>query len=185
MIQKIIKKPRKYKCIILPTLLILIIIGVVIIIVISVKSSNSSSNNENNEYNNNNDNYDNIIKAIFYTEDSNLIKIINNPFDKLNIKLFIDGKEIDFVTEYQFQTSGNHSVIFKFKEELTNLSSLFSGCEQLKEIDFSGVNKNNIKIMNNLFDGCTSLENLDLDNLNTSNLENMDSLFQGCLVYNI
>ena len=43
----------------------------------------------------------NIIKAIFPISDINSkTKLINEPKDKLNIKLIIDGEEKDFTTEY-------------------------------------------------------------------------------------
>jgi hypothetical protein len=45
----------------------------------------------------------NIIKAIFPISDINSkTKLINEPNDKLNVRLIIDGEEKDFDTEYQF-----------------------------------------------------------------------------------
>ena len=49
-------------------------------------------------------------------------KIINMPYDKLNIKLFINDIETKFTTEYQFEEKGEYIIEFKFNEELTNLS---------------------------------------------------------------
>ncbi len=122
-------------------ILFLIIIAIVVIIIIVILSSSSDNDEKKKD---GGDDSINIIKAKYYIEESNKIKIINDPYDKLNIQIFIDEKQdpLNFVTEYKFPNLGNHSITFKFKEEITNLSSLFSSCTNLIEIDFSSVNQN-------------------------------------------
>lgn len=53
------------------------------------------------------------------------MKIINVQKNDLNIKLFIDGKEVPFSEEYLFTDEKIHDVEFEFDEELKDLSSLF------------------------------------------------------------
>jgi surface protein len=103
------------------------------------------------------------------------------PYDKLNIKLFINDIETKFTTEYQFEEKGEYIIEFKFNEELTNLSSLFMNINNLKEIDLSGLNTNKVISMDKLFFECSSLEIAHLNNLDTQNVKSMISMFKGCI----
>ena len=120
------KYTKKLLYLIIALIIMLIAIIVFFIFIFTSKDSDEDKNKKNN--------YINIIKAKYYTNSTSLIKLIN--YDKTNIKLFVDGKEINFVNATQLTDHEEHLIEFKFNEELTNLSSLFSGCETLKEIDF-------------------------------------------------
>ena len=123
----------------------------------------------------------NIIKAVFSISNINSkTKLINEPNDRLNINLIIDGEEKDFATEFQFEKMGDHIVEFKFEEKLTNISSLFMNTNTLKEIDLSGLETSEVISMDNLFSGCVSLEKINLNNLDTSNANSMKSMFKDC-----
>ncbi len=58
---------------------------------------------------------------------------------------------------------------------------LFSGCYNLKEIDFSEFDTSKIENMNGMFSGCKSLEELDLSTFNTENVKDMTSMFSSCI----
>ncbi len=60
------------------------------------------------------------------------------------------------------------------------MSFMFSGCENLKDIDISGFNTSKVTNMENMFAGCKSLEELDLSNFDTSQVTNMFGMFRGC-----
>ena len=123
----------------------------------------------------------NKIKSNFVVNDQgSKTKLINNPFDNLNIHLFINDKETNFEYEYQFNGTGEYLVEFRFNEELTNLSSLFMDVINLKKIDLTGIVTDKVKNMDNLFKGCISLESANLNKINTFNVESMKSMFQGC-----
>ena len=98
-------------------ILFLIIIAIVVIIIIVILSSSSDNDEKKKEIG---DDSINIITATYDIDESNTIKIINDPYDKLNIEIFIDEKQdpLNFVTEYNFPNSGNHSVTFKLKKKL-------------------------------------------------------------------
>ena len=116
----------------------------------------------------------NKIKANFVVNDpGSKTKLINNPFDNLNIHLFINDNEINFEYEYQFNETGEYLVEFHFNEELSNLSSLFMDVINLKKIDLTGIKTDKVKNMDNLFKGCITLESANLNKINTFNVESM------------
>ena len=64
---------------------------------------------------------------------------------------------------------------------VTNMSSMFNGCEALITIkSLNSLNTDNVTDMNYMFFGCKTLTELDVNNFNTSNVTNMSSMFNGC-----
>ena len=61
-----------------------------------------------------------------------------------------------------------------------NLSELFSGCSSLTTVDLSPLDTSNITDMSHMFDGCSSLTCVDLSMLNLSKLENTGCMFRDC-----
>ena len=60
------------------------------------------------------------------------------------------------------------------------MSSMFSGCLNLKTIDLSSFNTQNITNMSSMFSDCKELKNIDLSSFNTKNVTNMSSMFYYC-----
>ena len=65
---------------------------------------------------------------------------------------------------------------------VTNMGSMFSGCDSLKSLNFENINTSNVMSMSNMFEFCTSLESLDLSNFDLSKLENMSKMFYNCIL---
>ena len=63
---------------------------------------------------------------------------------------------------------------------VTNMSSMFDGCKNVKNLDVSGFDTGNVTNMSSMFANCTGLSNLDLSNFDTSNVTNMSNLFDVC-----
>ena len=63
---------------------------------------------------------------------------------------------------------------------VTKMSSMFSGCSSLIEIDVSHFNTSAVTNMYQMFNGCSSLTSLNLSNFNTSAVTNMQGMFSGC-----
>ncbi len=63
---------------------------------------------------------------------------------------------------------------------ITDTSWMFSGCENLENINFGGFNTSNVTHMDGMFDGCNSLTTLDLSSFNTSNVTDMHQMFVDC-----
>lgn len=70
--------------------------------------------------------------------------------------------------------------------DITNCEYLFGGssevavCHQLKEIDLSSFNTENVIDMKFMFYECVNLIDLNISNLNTSKVTNMDWMFANC-----
>ncbi|MBR2261976.1 MAG: BspA family leucine-rich repeat surface protein [Paludibacteraceae bacterium] len=65
-------------------------------------------------------------------------------------------------------------------DSVTDMSSMFSGCEKLKSVDLSNFNTSRVKYMNAMFSGCESLTELNVSNFDTRNVEDMAGMFNGC-----
>jgi len=121
-----------------------------------------------------------------YEEFSRRADLKNCPKELYNEKeikeceIKIDDKLINFSYTYKFDTVGEHTIIYKFKKNLTNLSCLFCDCSLITSIDLSNFNAENVKYMRLMFFGCKSLTNIDLFNFNTSNTIDMMSMFAFC-----
>jgi surface protein len=69
-----------------------------------------------------------------------------------------------------------------FKDiKIQKLDSTFAGCEHIEEIDLSGLDLSECRIMNSVFNGCISLKKINFgDNVRTPKLEKMNCLFHCC-----
>lgn len=69
-------------------------------------------------------------------------------------------------------------------DNVTNLSSVFTGCYKLKSIDVGNWNTSKNKTLYSTFQNCVSLTNLNVENWDTSNVDNsyngMLGTFSGC-----
>ena len=63
---------------------------------------------------------------------------------------------------------------------VTTMSFMFEGCEQLTSLDLSNFNTANVTTMSNMFDECKQLTSLDLSNFNTANVTDMSYMFMDC-----
>ena len=63
---------------------------------------------------------------------------------------------------------------------VTNMSYMFTYCENLTTLDITNFYTSNVTSMSNMFENCTSLTILDISNFDTSNVTNMASMFSGC-----
>ena len=64
--------------------------------------------------------------------------------------------------------------------EMTDMSYMFYGCENLQSLDVSNFNTAKVKNMDNMFADCWRLQSLDLSNFNTENVTNMQFMFYWC-----
>ena len=64
--------------------------------------------------------------------------------------------------------------------QVTDMSSMFGGCEKLSRLDLSHFDTPMLKSMFVMFADCFALEILDLSSFNTSQVTNMSNIFQRC-----
>ena len=64
--------------------------------------------------------------------------------------------------------------------EVTNMSSMFSGCSALTSLDLSNFDTSKVTKMSSMFDLCSALTSLDVSNFDTSKVTAMNSMFLSC-----
>ena len=98
-----------------------------------------------------------------------------------SIKIIIDY-QVESFKELFIYCECIESIYFKkfFRNNITNMCSMFSGCSSLKELNLSNFNTENVTDMSWMFSGCSSLKELNLSNFNTNNVTDMSVMFLGC-----
>ncbi|MDY5279133.1 SpaA isopeptide-forming pilin-related protein [Sharpea porci] len=66
-------------------------------------------------------------------------------------------------------------------QAINSLKELFSECESLEQVDFTGLDTSNVTDMSLLFNKAKSLKTVDLSALNTSKVTNMSLFFSGAI----
>ena len=118
------------------------------------------------------DDANNTINLTKYNGQSNEVVIQNSAT--------IEGKKYSTVIENAVFRNNEVITSVTFENGIkagTNLSYLFSECENLLSIDFNDFDTSNVTNMSCMLNGCNKLTNLDLSKFNTSNLVNMDVMF--------
>ena len=136
-------------------------------------------------------------------KDNSKITYLQGKGDELKLEdkkyVFFEIKTITNKTVYLYcsdvETSVDNKGIFLNKnhkgisvfacdiENVTNMNSMFYGCNSLKKLDIKKFDTLNITNMEGMFNLCSSLTKLDLENFNTTNVTNMGHMFFKC--YNL
>lgn len=64
--------------------------------------------------------------------------------------------------------------------QVVDMSNMFYGCMDLKELDVSGFNTSHVTDMNSMFCWCGNLTKLDVSGFDTSQVKHMGYMFNGC-----
>ena len=127
---------------------------------------------------------------IYWTGNSNTIKINGSTYTAQEDKVNIDGteyyqlkldKDLDN-SFYKFNRNTFTNLIFKDVDtsNVTDMNNVFNSCSALTSLDVSKWDTSNVTNMNNMFDGCFAITYLDVSNFNTSKATDMSSMFQYC-----
>ena len=65
--------------------------------------------------------------------------------------------------------------------EVTNMSNMFWGCNELTSLDVSHFNTAKVTDMSGMFAGCHRLKTLDVSHFDTSNVTNFEKMFSYCI----
>ena len=84
--------------------------------------------------------------------------------------MFAENRSLTSITFGEYFTTSN----------VTDMSSMFNGCETLPSLDVSSFDTSNVTNMNYMFGRCYILSSLNVSNFNTSNVTDMGGMFQGC-----
>ena len=137
-------------------------------------------------------NYGNFINYDINNEQYYHIYFDNNE-EEIRRSFLIENEDINsikIIIDYQVESFKElfiyceciESIYFKkfFRNNITNMCSMFSGCSSLKELNLSNFNTENVTDMSWMFSGCSSLKELNLSNFNTNNVTEMDNMFNKC-----
>ena len=117
------------------------------------------------------------LKDLFNSEkDANVEKIELVDFTNFNTSNLTDMNSL-------FKGCNNVKIInySNFDTSLvTDMSNLFNGCEKLISVNLSEFNTEIVTNMNSMFANCSSLKSIDLLNFKTSKVIDMDSMFANC-----
>ena len=101
-------------------------------------------------------------------------------FNKFNIGT-LDSKQLTSCEEMFLCYTGSSLDLSKFDtSNVTNMRSMFRGCQSLTSLDLSKFDTSNVTNMGSMFSGCQSLTSLDLSKFDTSNVTNMGAMLRGC-----
>ena len=64
--------------------------------------------------------------------------------------------------------------------EVTNMKSMFSGCEKLKSVNVTNFDTKNVTDMNGMFMNCKTVEQLNMNYFDMSNVTDASQMFAGC-----
>ena len=115
--------------------------------------------------------------------------ILGSEFIKNNrnrCEIYINGKYRELSQNIDLNTcqieNGILEIKFRPLQNLTNLSSMFSGCVALYSLpDFNKLVTNNVIKMNNLFNMCESLKSIsDISKWDISKVIDLSYMFYGC-----
>ena len=114
--------------------------------------------------------------------------LINGLFDKVDtnveIKILCSGNNL-IDTSYMFFGCTNLNKITFNKTcfdttKVTNMHSMFDGCDSLTSLNVSNFNTSNVTDMCAMFKDCSLLAELNVSNFNTSNVTIMEGMFYEC-----
>ena len=85
-------------------------------------------------------------------------------------EFFYNCKTLETISGLEYLNTAN----------ITDMSSMFQECSNLKSLDFTNFDTKNVSNMYFMFNGCSTLTSLDLTNFNTKNVSNMYGMFCDC-----
>ena len=137
---------------------------------------------------NNRNKYENEIEILIELDKEDIDKNIYflNPkilkeLNKLNLEIYINKEEQEFITYFKPKKEGVYNIELKFNINLTDCSYMFSGCKHILQIFFLSFNTESVTNMAHMFDKCANLIALNLSYFNTKNVIDMSYMFEKCL----
>ena len=108
------------------------------------------------------------------------VQIISEGFTPFPDEVNINGNIMnDKKYAYYFNNSANF-IKLTWNDELESTSSMFSGCSNITEINFTNFDSSQVIDMSNMFGCCSSLSYIDFTNFDTSQVIDMSKMFYCC-----
>ena len=128
-----------------------------------------------------------LLNLIYYSSEINMIIngngtqiIINDSFYPPPSEVYVNGiyqNSCKIFCEMEYEIN---NVTLIFNETMNSTEIMFSGLDNLLEIDLSLFDFSNIISMENMFRNCCNLEKINFGNINTSSVVNMRRVFYNC-----
>ena len=117
---------------------------------------------------------------LYYTENGEIKSILFNDgnVDSPNVPNYtISGKPVSYKC-----SQSTSKVVFKDFDTsaVTDMSSMFYGCNRLTTLDLSNFDTSSVTNMNYMFKHCRNLTTLDLSSFDTSAVTSMGGMFDNC-----
>ena len=77
---------------------------------------------------------------------------------KENCEIFINDEFFPFSYFHKFKKKGKYTILYIFKNNITNTNYMFCGCKSLTNINLSNFNTNKVTDMSDMFYECSSLK---------------------------
>ena len=109
-------------------------------------------------------------------------KFINvNKKDKSYYHIYFNDNIEEIKNQYEIKKRDKvRKIKVIIDYEVKSFEKLFYWCDCIESINFKKFKRNNITDMSCMFSICSSLKELNLTNFNTNNVTNMNSMFYGC-----
>ena len=96
------------------------------------------------------------------------------------VAMYIDDVEYTPKYTHKFTSTGIHTIKLVFNDTFNTMGMMFTGCNRLKEVDFTNTDLSNVTIMGGVWGDCTSLTSINFANVDTSNVTTMMGLVDSC-----
>ena len=115
-------------------------------------------------------------QEIYNSWERDTIRVITISNDSDVMYLPADSTELF----YAFQGLQSLNLSKANTANVTNMSGMFSGCDNLQTLDLSGFDTSNVTNMRGMFENCSSLKTLILSGFDTSGVTKMQYMFRNC-----
>lgn len=115
--------------------------------------------------------------------------LLGDDFDTSQIKtMFIDGVEVEPISQYTFTTTGEHTVKIILNNNFTNAGNMFAYCTSLTSLDLSNFDTSKVISSDWMVANCSSLTSLkmmgDINKMSTPSDMFYDITTTGTFYYN-
>ena len=97
-----------------------------------------------------------------------------------NVKIYIDEIPYSFCKYFIPKKKGIYTIKIEFNILMKDCSYMFYDCENLRNINLSSFNAQNVINMNNMFSNCFNLLSINILRLNVKNVKDMSYMFSNC-----
>ena len=122
--------------------------------------------------------FNNVNEIRLKVNGSGSVKIINSNFNLLS-KISLNGNIIEKGSTISL-TAPSNDVTLSFDSPITSCYSMFYGCNQITEIDFTNFVSSEVNGIDSMFKDCTSLKSIKFGNFRTSKVSSMSEAFRNC-----